>query len=106
MTHWSYQSNRYSVPFGYVGHHVHVQDEKNGILHIFNQEGTPITKHEKANVVHQVITNKKHFEGIRTAGSKTVPQPMPKLVATVSLEVVERSLAVYEALTDEEVIKQ
>ncbi|MEC0090183.1 hypothetical protein [Paenibacillus macquariensis] len=33
------------------------------------------------------VTNKKHFEGIRTAGSKTVPQPMPKLVATVSLEV-------------------
>jgi transposase len=94
----SYQSNRYSVPFVYVGHHVHVQDEKNGMLHIYNQEGILITKHEKASGVHQVVTNKKHFEGIRTAGSKKVPQPMPKLVATVSLEVAERSLAVYEAL--------
>jgi hypothetical protein len=102
----SYQSNRYSVPFVYVGQHVHVQDEKNGMLHIYNQEGELITKHEKASGVHQVITNKKHFEGIRTAGSKMVPQPMPKLVAKVSLEVAERSLAVYEALTDEEVILQ
>lgn len=100
----SYQSNRYSVPFTYVGHHVHIQDEKNGMLYIYNQEGIFLTEHEKASGVHQVITNKKHFEGIRTAGSKKVPQPMPKLVATVSLEVAERSLAVYEALTDEEVI--
>lgn len=102
----SYQGNRYSVPFIYVGHHVHVQDEKNGILHIYNQEGILITKHEKASGIHQVITNKKHFEGIRTAGNTKVPQPMPKLVATIALEVAERSLAVYEALTDEEAIMQ
>lgn len=102
----SYQSNRYSVPYLYVGHHVYIQDDKNGILRIYNHEGMLITEHEKASNVHQVITNKKHFEGIRTAGSKKVPQPMPKLVATVSLEVAERSLAVYEALTDEEAILQ
>jgi transposase len=102
----SYQNNRYSLPHAYVGHLVQVQDDKNGTLRFYDQQGVLITQHIKAIGEHQVITNKKHFEGIRTAGSKKVPQPMPKLVPQTSLEVAERSLAVYEALTDEEVIVQ
>lgn len=102
----SYESNRYSLPCAYVGQLVQVQDDKNGTLRFFNKDGLLIAQHVKATGVHQVVTNKKHFEGIRTAGSKKVPQPMPKLVPNISLEVAERSLTVYEDLTDEEVIMQ
>ncbi|WP_166246135.1 IS21 family transposase [Paenibacillus turpanensis] len=99
----SYQNNRYSMPYAYVGQLIQVQDDKNGLLRFFTQEGIQIAQHLKSTGVHQVITNKKHFEGIRTIGAKQVPQPMPKLVPKTSLEVAERSLAVYEELTDEEV---
>ncbi|WP_408638540.1 hypothetical protein [Paenibacillus baimaensis] len=40
-----------------MGQHVHNQDEKNGMLHLYNQEGELITNHEKASGVHQVITH-------------------------------------------------
>jgi len=99
----SYQNNRYSVPFALVGQVVQLQDEKNGILRVYDHQNQLIAEHIKATGVYQVITNKKHFEGIRTVGNHKVPTPMPKLVTNRTLEVHERPLAVYEALSDEEV---
>ncbi len=99
----SYQGNRYSVPFQYIGHLVQIQDDKNGILR-FYQDNTLITEHVKVSASqYKVAVNKKHFEGIRKTSGLTVPQPIPRLVSDSTPEVVQRSLSVYEALTDEEV---
>jgi hypothetical protein len=53
---------------------------------------------------HQVVINKKHFEGIRTAGSSKVATPMPLLVQKAIPEVVKRDLSVYEAFSEEAVL--
>ena len=99
----SYDTNRYSVPIRYVGHVVQVQDDKNGILRFF-AEGHVIAEHLKCNGRYQVVTNKKHFEGIRKASGHKVPQPMPRLVSNPAPEVLQRPLSVYESIADEEVI--
>ncbi|GAB7389254.1 IS21-like element ISMac9 family transposase [Bacillaceae bacterium] len=99
----SYQANRYSVPYAYVGQEVHIQDDKRGMLRIYQGEKL-IAEHVKAAGHHQVITQKKHFEGIRTTSATKVPQPTPRLVQHPTPEVLERPLSVYEQLTDEEVI--
>jgi len=99
----SYQGSRYSVPFQYIGYLVHIQDEKNGVLRFF-YENRLITEHEKiSDGRNQVAVNKKHFEGIRKTNGQMVPQPIPRLVSNSTPEVIQRSLSVYEALTDEEV---
>jgi transposase len=99
----SYQGNRYSVPFQYIGYLIHIQDEKNGTLRFF-YDNTLITEHVKAyDGRYQVSVNKKHFEGIRKTNGQMVPQPLPRLVSDSTPEVIQRPLSVYEALTDEEV---
>jgi len=96
----SYQGNRYSVPFQYIGYLVHIQDEKTSVLRFF-YDNTLITEHVKASDGrHQVAVNKKHFEGIRKTNGQMVPQPIPRLVSVSTPEVIQRSLSVYEALTD------
>jgi transposase len=104
----SYDAHRYSVPFQYVGHTVQVQDDKNGLLRIYDASGAKlIAEHVKASGRrHQVILNKKHFEGIRTAGGSKVPQPTPRLVPNPAPEVVHRDLSVYEQLAGEEAMMQ
>ena len=104
----SYDAHRYSVPFQYVGHTVQVQDDKNGLIRIFNNSGDKlIAEHVKATGTrHQVVVNKKHFEGIRTAGGLKVPQPSPRLVPNPTPEVVQRDLSVYEQLAGEEAMMQ
>lgn len=99
----SYDTNRYSVPFEYVGQAIQIQDEKNGTLRFFAQ-GNVVAVHPKSSGRYQVVVNRKHFEGIRTAGRKQVPQPMPRLVANPAPEVSQRPLSVYEQIIDEEVI--
>lgn len=99
----SYQGNRYSVPFQYIGHLVQIQDDKNGVLRLYHDNNL-ITEHVKINAgQYQVAVNKKHFEGIRKTNGQMVPQPIPRLVSDSTPEVVQRSLSVYDALTDEEV---
>jgi transposase len=98
----SFEANRYSVPFRYMGQIVHVQDDKNGRIRIYSGE-TLIAEHPKATGKGQLVLNKKHFEGIRTTGQQRVPSPMPKLVARSAPEVLERDLSVYEEFIDEAV---
>lgn len=98
----SYEANRYSVPFEYAGHTVHVQDEKNGRIRIYHGE-LLIAEHIKATSKHQVIKHKKHFEGMRTAGQQKVSQPTPRLVAHLTPEVAERDLSFYEQFAEGEV---
>src|SRR4029079_5731257 len=65
----SYEANRYTVPFAYVGSIVEVQDEKNGTLR-FYCGGQLIAEHFKSMGRHQIMSNKKHFEGIRSTSSR------------------------------------
>jgi transposase len=94
----SYEGNMYSVPVEYAGHTIQIRDQKNGIIHLYNETGQLIAQHTKSTGKHQVIKDKKHFEGLRTADDKTVPQPMPKLVQTPTPEVTERPLRAYDEL--------
>lgn len=98
----SYASNRYSVPFQFIGHIVQVQDDKNGHIRIFDGDKI-IADHSKSVGRNRVIVNKKHFEGIRTASSKPVPQPIPCLTINSTPEVTERDLSFYEQFSDEAV---
>ena len=98
----SFEANRYSVPFAYAGHTVHVQDEKNGVIRIYDGNQL-IAEHTKATGKYQVIKNKKHFEGMRAAGQQKVPQPTPRLVAHSTPEVAERDLSFYEQFAEGEV---
>ncbi|WP_268747729.1 IS21 family transposase [Cohnella kolymensis] len=100
----SYDANRYSAPFAYVGVTVEVQDEKNGTLRIFSG-GQIIAEHRKSMGRHQIISNKKHFEGIRTATSRPALEPTPRYVAQTAPEVLERPLSVYDALMEEAVLQ-
>lgn len=98
----SYDTNRYSVPFRYVGQAVQIQDDKNGVLRFF-VGGNIIAEHLKSSGRYQVVMNKKHFEGIRKTSHNKVPQPMPRLVSNPVPEVLQRPLSVYEQIVDDEV---
>lgn len=95
----SYEANRYSVPFAYVGQTVQVQDDKNGMIRIYSGEQI-ITEHPKATGRYQVMTNKKHFKGIRKTGQVKAPTFTPTLVSKSTPEVVERSLSIYDELKE------
>lgn len=98
----SYENNRYSVPFEWVGQIVHIQDLKNGRIRIYHGEQL-VAEHPKATGKHQRIVNEKHFEGLQTTSRHKIPQPMPRLVPSAIPEVLERDLSVYEQFTDEAV---
>ncbi len=98
----SFEANRYSVPFRFMGQIVHVQDDKNGRIRIYSGD-TLIAEHPKAVQKGQLVINKKHFEGLRPTGQHRVPAPMPKLVDRPAPEVLERNLSVYEQFLDEAV---
>lgn len=98
----SFENNRYSVPWIWVGQTVEVLDSKNGWIHIYHGNEL-IAKHGKAIGRQQTVMNKKHFEGLRTTGEHKVPKPMPRLVPTSVPEVMERDLSVYEELLSEAV---
>jgi hypothetical protein len=89
----SYAANRYSVPWRYVGQVVEVQDERNGRIRIFAQDKL-IAEHDKAAGHREVIFDKKHNEGIRTAGGKPAQLPMPHLVQQALPDVIVRDLSV------------
>jgi transposase len=100
----SYEASRYSVPFIYVGSVVEVQDEKNGTLRFYCGSAL-IAEHPKSLARHQVVSNKKHFEGIRTAASRPALEPTPRFVPNTAPEVLERPLSAYEALMEEVVFQ-
>lgn len=99
----SYEANRYSVPFQYVGQTVQLQDNQNGLIRFYSGHDL-LAQHVKATGRNQVVVNKKHFEGIRTAGTSKVATPMPMLVQSPIPEVVKRDLSVYEAFAEEGVL--
>ncbi|MFC4766975.1 Mu transposase domain-containing protein [Effusibacillus consociatus] len=100
----SFEANRYSVPFRFVGQMVHVQDDKNGRIRIFSGQEL-IAEHAKAVGKGKLVIDKKHFEGLRTHGHHRAPTPMPKLLPTPVPEVVQRDLSIYDQFSDEAVIK-
>jgi hypothetical protein len=101
----SYENNRYSVPFEWVGQIVHIQDLKNGKIRIYHGERL-LAEHPKAAGKYQRVINEKHFEGLTATGKHKVPQPMPRLVPKAIPEVLERDLSVYEQFTDEAVVQR
>jgi transposase len=100
----SYDANRYTVPFSYVGSIVEVQDEKNGTLRFYGG-GQLIAEHPKSMGRHQIVSNKKHFEGIRSTSSRPVGEPTPRYISQIAPEVSERSLSVYDSLMEEAVFQ-
>ncbi|WP_274654975.1 IS21 family transposase [Paenibacillus humicola] len=100
----SFEANRYTVPFQYVGSVVEIEDEKNGTLR-FYCGGELVAEHPKSMGRHQIVSNKKHFEGIRSTSSRPVGEPTPRYVPQAAPEVLERSLSVYESLMEEAVFQ-
>lgn len=97
----SYEANRYSVPFQFAGNTVYVQDDRNGRIRIYYGEQL-IAEHTKAAGKHHMIKHKKHFEGIRATGQRSVPQPTPRLVAHSTPVVAERDVSFYEQFAEGE----
>lgn len=100
----SFEANRYTVPFQYVGSVVEIEDEKNGTLR-FYCGGQLVAEHPKSMGRHQIVSNKKHFEGIRSISSRPVGEPTPRYVPQTAPEVLERSLSVYDSLMEEAVLQ-
>jgi transposase len=101
----SFENNRYSVPYKWIGQTVHVLDLKNGWIRIYDGNKV-LAEHVKATGKQQTVINKKHFEGLRTHGPTKVPQPMPRKVPKPAPEVMERDLSVYEEFLSEAVSVQ
>jgi hypothetical protein len=99
----SYENNRYSVPFQWIGQMVHIQDLKNGRIRVFHGDQL-LAEHEKATGKQQTVIIKKHFEGLRTTGRHQIPQSMPRMVRQATPEVAQRDLSVYEQLLHKEVV--
>lgn len=95
----SYQVNRYSVPYQHVGQVVEVQDNQNGTLCFYSGRNL-IAQHPKATGRYQVVSNPKHFAGIRASNKQPVHTFLPKLQAQAP-EVVVRSLSVYDLFAEE-----
>jgi hypothetical protein len=92
------------VPWRYVGQTVELQDDRNGRIRIFAQDKL-IAEHDKAAGDHEVIFDRKHADGIRSASGKPAQLPMPRLVQQALPDVVVRDLSVYEQFLDEAVIQ-
>lgn len=96
----SYEANRYSVPWRYVGQTVFVQDEQNGQLRIY-AGSTCIAEHEKAAGRHGLVIDRRHMERIRSASGKPAPISLPRLVQQETPQVAERELSAYEQFLEE-----
>jgi len=83
---------------------VEIEDEKNGTLR-FYCGGQLVAEHPKSMGRRQIVSNKKHFEGIRSISSRPVGEPTPRYVSQSAPEVLERSLSVYDSLMEEAVLQ-
>ena len=100
----SYETNRYSVPYQYVGSSIGVRDLRNGILEFYDGSGKCIARHEKLIGKNKSSYNKKHFENIVSGSQKKVAATAPKLNPDTTPKVQERPLEVYDKLLCQEVI--
>ena len=96
----SYEANRYSVPFKWVGQTVSVQDDKNGRIRIYAGE-EPIAEHVKSGGRHQVIFNTEHVRGLQRHDTSRLTEYQPNLVSSPAPEVSERSLEDYDLFAEE-----
>jgi transposase len=101
----SFGNNRYSVPYIWVGQTVEVLDLKNGLIHIYHGNQL-LAEHIKATGKQQTVTNKKHFEELRTTGQHQISKSIPVMVPKSVPEVMERDLSVYEQFLSEAVTIQ
>lgn len=91
----SWQANRYSVPWQYVGKEVWVREQANQVEVHYGSER--IAVHARAARKHQVITQRWHHDGIplgATNGGGKILIHMREMAPAVE----SRSLAVYESL--------
>lgn len=98
----SYKTNRYSVPFEWVGQTVSIRDDKNGRIHIYAGD-KHIAEHVKVGGRHQVIFNHEHVKGLRRHTTSRSIEYCPRLVSSPAPEVSERSLEDYDQFAEEAV---
>ncbi len=98
----SYQANRYSVPFKWVGQTVFIQDDKNGHLRIY-VENACIAKHTKITGQHQTAICPEHVKGLSQPTTQSQTASLPRLVGSADPEVSERPLDVYDQFAEEAV---
>lgn len=75
----SYETNRYSVPFQWVGHTVDVQDDKNGRIRIYTGD-TLLAEHIKASGQYAMVIDHTHVEGLNRYTKKRPSVSLPSLV--------------------------
>jgi hypothetical protein len=93
----SFETNRYSVPFRFVGQPVEVQGEANRVL--IYHDGKLIVTHPRCEGRHRCQTDRAHYTGIyhRERPDMTALRfPLPP----VDTEVQVRDLAFYEGLVE------
>jgi transposase len=91
----SWQASRYSVPWQYVGKDVWVRDQGTDIEVRYG--GDQIAVHPRATRKHQLITERRHHQGIPLGGDKVSGKILIQLRESAP-EVEARSLAAYESL--------
>jgi hypothetical protein len=91
----AWQASRYSVPWQYVGKEVWVREQGAAVeVHYGSQR---IALHQRASRRHQVITERRHHEGIPLGGERMngkILVQMREMAPTVEA----RPLAAYESL--------
>lgn len=99
----SWWSNRYSVPWIYVGHCVDLRISQNQLL--ISSKGEIIATHELVQGKHQLSICKQHYEGLLNSSYKKQqkpPQHDPYWQEGPEIEV--RDLAIYESLVSSQSI--
>ena len=92
--HVEYETNRYSVPWKYVGERVMVRHSQNKVL-IFLR-GEEITSHEHQQGKRQQVTNRSHLSGI--IGSSQASTDKCLVIHNAKHGELQRSLSEYEAV--------
>ena len=91
----NFETNRYSVPFPYVGKQVEIQTEPE-LIRIFH-DGELIAIHSRCSERHQVRMERVHYDGIF---GRQKPFGSIKSAENASEEVEIRDLAFYERLVE------
>jgi hypothetical protein len=91
----NFKTNRYSVPFRFVGKQVEVQSDS-GLIRIYH-EGHLIAVHSECMGTHQVNVEKSHYEGIY---EKKDTSPFLVQTENPTDDVEVRDLAFYESLVE------
>lgn len=98
------ETNRYSVPYRYVGKTVEIQWDKEGTLSIYYR-GKQIASHPRQNGQHRVRVDPVHYQGLLQAQRQASTPPTPqgngkdlRLWRVVDEPVQIRDLSIYEAL--------